>query len=170
MVSAPLVAVPPAAAWPRSPRRGRILRWVGSSSKSPYKGRLGRPPISFALPLPAPPRRRTRQQIGHCRRRAWLPGQQIRRKKQRRRRHAGSPPALASVLPPTTTTTHDSRSSQGRTALLDPIHRSQHCPCPPSPYRLPPLRQQRGRPTLVALMATLPHMRVIIDVRSLLVR
>ena len=39
-----------------------------------------------------------------------------------------------------------------------------------SPLPLPPLRQQRGRPTLVALMATLPHMRVIIDVRSLLVR
>ena len=37
MVPAPTAAVLSAAAWPRSPGRGRILRWAGSSSESPYE-------------------------------------------------------------------------------------------------------------------------------------
>jgi hypothetical protein len=70
LVPEPLVAVLSATTRPHLPGRGRMPRRAGSPSALADKGRLGRPPISFAPPLPAPPGRRTRWQIGRHRRRA----------------------------------------------------------------------------------------------------
>ena len=68
LVSEPSTAVPSTAARPSLPGRGRLPRLAGSPSALADKGRPGRPPIpiSFALPSPAPPGRRTRRQIRRC--------------------------------------------------------------------------------------------------------
>ena len=127
MVPAPLVAVPSAAAWPRSPGRGRILRWVGSSSKSLYKGHPGRPPISFALPSPAPATDWTSLSTAAVAGAADSEEDTTMEEACRITSSVGIRPA-----PEDNNNTKQSVLSR-MNGVVDPIRCRQHCPCPPPP-------------------------------------
>ena len=131
-------------------------RWAGSPSALADEGHSGRPPISFAPPLPDPPRWWTRRRIVRHRQQARSPRLQIQRMTRGRRRRAGSPPALAFTPPPRTMTTHGSWSSRTK-GIVGP-----NLPPPASfssPLPLPPPWQRQWRPMPIASMATMPCTR-----------